>query len=60
MAIFVFFFIKIEVEKPDKKMTFSQEFGWVKIIIFLDVCMLCENLFLIYLGAKGSLPRKNA
>jgi len=29
MAIFVFFFIKIEVEKTDKKMTFSQEFGWV-------------------------------
>ena len=43
MAIFVFFFIKIEVEKTDKKMTFSQEFGWVKIIIFLCVCMFCEN-----------------
>ena len=39
MAIFVFFFIKIEVEKTDKKMTFSQEFGWVKIIIFFCVCI---------------------
>ena len=31
MAIFIFFFIDIEVETPDKKMTFTQEFSWVNI-----------------------------
>jgi len=29
MAIFIFFFIDIEVESPAKKMTFKQEFSWV-------------------------------
>jgi len=29
MAIFIFFFIDIEVETPDKKITFTQEFSWV-------------------------------
>ena len=29
MAIFIFFFIDIEVETPAKKMTFKQEFSWV-------------------------------
>ena len=29
MALFIFFFIDIEVEKSEKKLTFTQEFGWV-------------------------------
>ena len=29
MALFTFFFIDIEVETQEKKMTFTQEFSWV-------------------------------
>ena len=31
MALFLYFFIDVSVEKPEKKMTFREEFSWVRL-----------------------------